>query len=652
MRSLPAALLAAQRAALRSPLVQVTAADRLAGLPRHRWQRHYTGTEDDRWHAAACTGNGTLVRARVSGGNTLYRQAIASPGAGSAFGGWTAVGSVSAVSQVALAARGARVMLAYVEADEVTVRVRQSTDHGASFGAATTVATAGGSVAGVAVGISDSGVARLFYSTGGDLRTVADSGAGWSSPALWPHTAAAITGLACSYDLDWALALTGTDAGGNGHLWTCVYGDGYAAAPGAWSPLLSVAGTSDGSDVVLQAPFLDACDGFRLWFVERYDGIGGYSRPFWCVTIPGSSYVDGLWTEPAPFDAASGYGLAPAHDGTSAWLSAPWGVWQAARTAPAGDLSARVLDLRVTAGLGEGGGTLVLDNADGGLTDGLPPGAEVAVALGYQTSSGPLTAPGPTLWAREVRSECRDGAATLTVTLADAWWLLAQWRARQTFAWAAGEANVYQLLAFVLGRAGLTLGVITASTTLTDLEPAFTIHPGERGDEAVRRLLALTPDLLVFEGANGYLLNPLAGDTSSYSYGEAHALLAAEHRTTTATPAAVQAYGAGGVYGEAWDWAAVAAWRAGAAKVVDAGLATGAAAIARAEAGLRRAAVLADLGALTVPVNCGQQVLDVVAVTDTAAGLTGALRRITGIELAYGRRGAGRYQQTLHLGGV
>ena len=57
----------------------------------------------------------------------------------------------------------------------------------------------------------------------------------------------------------------------------------------------------------------------------------------------------------------------------------------------------------------------------------------------------------------------------------------------------------------------------------------------------------------------------------------------------------------------------------------------------------------ADEGLILVPVNCGQQLYDVIEVTDISAGLSSAKKRITGLILAYNPR-RGEYIQRLKLG--
>ena len=71
----------------------------------------------------------------------------------------------------------------------------------------------------------------------------------------------------------------------------------------------------------------------------------------------------------------------------------------------------------------------------------------------------------------------------------------------------------------------------------------------------------------------------------------------------------------------------------------------------RGEAYLRGAEVASVNGSILIPVNCGQQLYDVVDITDSRAGLDAARRRVVGLTLVY-RPKSGEYQQRLLLGGV
>ena len=80
-------------------------------------------------------GDGSLSRARVDPASyQLYRQRVASPRPGSDFSPWTGVCTVSSASGIALASRGFRLLLFYVDTDQRTILVRKSTDYGATFG--------------------------------------------------------------------------------------------------------------------------------------------------------------------------------------------------------------------------------------------------------------------------------------------------------------------------------------------------------------------------------------------------------------------------------------------------------------------------------------------------------------------------------------
>ncbi|HET9476654.1 MAG TPA: hypothetical protein VFP63_04115, partial [Dehalococcoidia bacterium] len=144
MRSLTPELLAAQRSASAVPYLKAVASDRIGGIRRLAWTRLYTGSEADGYHAACMPSDGSLIRARVSGGRVYY-QRVTNPGAGSAFSSWTDL-DAAANADVALCAEGTRVLLFYVDAAGLVIKVRESTDGGATLGAASTAVTASGAV--------------------------------------------------------------------------------------------------------------------------------------------------------------------------------------------------------------------------------------------------------------------------------------------------------------------------------------------------------------------------------------------------------------------------------------------------------------------------------------------------------------------------
>ena len=87
------------------------------------------------------------------------------------------------------------------------------------------------------------------------------------------------------------------------------------------------------------------------------------------------------------------------------------------------------------------------------------------------------------------------------------------------------------------------------------------------------------------------------------------------------------------------------------AQVTDRNLDTVDKARQRGEALLRKTEIDLVGSTILIPVNYGQQLYDVVDITDSRAGLTSSKKRVTGISLVYDPR-RGEYTQRLRLGAV
>jgi hypothetical protein len=85
--------------------------------------------------------------------------------------------------------------------------------------------------------------------------------------------------------------------------------------------------------------------------------------------------------------------------------------------------------------------------------------------------------------------------------------------------------------------------------------------------------------------------------------------------------------------------------------LTDSNLGTVAQAQERGEACLRKSVIASLSGSVKIPVNCGQQLYDVVAITNSRAGLSAAKRRVLGLAFSY-RPQRGEYEQRLLLGAV
>jgi hypothetical protein len=210
---------------------------------------------------------------------------------------------------------------------------------------------------------------------------------------------------------------------------------------------------------------------------------------------------------------------------------------------------------------------------------------------------------------------------------------------------------VFGIMRFLFARAGLEFSSVGGSSESANLYPAFTVHPGESGLTAVRRLLAFLPDVIYLRGEFAFLKEPLATESAAYAYGTEHALLRGRYRAGAAEPNRAQVFG-DEVFAERLDWPGVETVYDRLAQVHDLNLTSVAQAEGRGDAVLRKAALAAADGEIAVPVNCGQELYDVIEVTDGGAGLSAEGRRVVGIELRYSTGPRPLYEQRLRLGGV
>ncbi|MFQ5873022.1 MAG: hypothetical protein ACE5JL_04385 [Dehalococcoidia bacterium] len=661
MRNLSATLLQAQKSPSSVPVVKVEVFDRIGGVARLRFQQHYTGSEADYFHAATMPSDGSLIRARIdSAAYDLYIQRVATPTPTSDFSSWSLVTSVSNSGDVALCSQGSTVLLFYVAPNQQTLYVKESNNNGQSFGSPVIVATAPSPVTWMAADLKADGTAVLFYLIGAaNLYSVKRSGGSWGTPQLWSNSLSAINGIAAVYYLDWNVMVVGEKSGSPG-VWTAVYGDGSAQSQDTWSGLMTLTIAESGSGISFHAPFLEKPGEYRAMFVEKYSGATSYSVPFRSFTVPSAAYVDNLWREPLPFELTSSYGVAIGYSTSEVWLSTPYGVWSAKLDPAPLDVSADVLSLREAVYPNRGEVQIELRNDDGkyygagsGSLDMLQKGSEVRISPGYRTSVGDEVSAGSTYWVEGWEFRWGGGSSSMTIFTRDWWGLLEQWRARRQFAWQTGEKNVSGLLIAVLARAGLdfSLGAST-STTMSNHYPAFTIHPGESAATAVRRLLAMVPDVVVFALSACTSINPQASDSSAYSYGTDHVILEARYADPAPDFNRVQVFG-DSVFSENFDWTDMPLVYDRLRQVHDINLDTAGKADDQVARELRHQTIDQKRGQVTVRVNAGQELYDVIDLTDDEAGLSGALRRVMGIRTDYSVSGKlPQYVHNLFLGGV
>jgi hypothetical protein len=142
-------------------------------------------------------------------------------------------------------------------------------------------------------------------------------------------------------------------------------------------------------------------------------------------------------------------------------------------------------------------------------------------------------------------------------------------------------------------------------------------------------------------------LSPTPGDASVYSYGDGqHPLWRAQLGLAGGQVVNdVEVYGEG-AHGQATDFGHLATWgKRLVEKVHDRTLATAAACDARAARVLEEEQRRGLGGWVEAPVNVGQEVMDVVDVTDATAGLSGRRYRVRALAFVYdGRRFASRLE--------
>src|SRR5690606_24799844 len=182
---------------------------------------------------------------------------------------------------------------------------------------------------------------------------------------------------------------------------------------------------------------------------------------------------------------------------------------------------------------------------------------------------------------------------------------------------------------------------------------AFTVHPGESGLTAVRRLAEKVPDVLFADGGALFATDPRPDDLPQYAFGPGvHEVVEARYRDLGTEVNRARTVG-DGVFAEAFDFPAIHATGEALATAVDASIDDAGDAEDRAEAQLRKAALGGRSDQLTVfGVHCGVELWDVVAVTDPAAGLEEVPRRVLGYAWRYSTGSRPRYDMTLTLGEV
>jgi hypothetical protein len=622
-----------------------------------------------------------MHRIRADAANALFYQRITSPAAGSPFATWTQI-ATDCAGPCAIAAFGARVYIFYRTTGNVLWR-RFSHDHGATwttsqlstFTEVVSMAAAwwstGINVVCLAIrSTTPARIARLVVNT--DTQAVSE--ADWNDAN---HPLLATFGIGATFNssmnqIEIVFAGRQSATPYNHHNLFRTSLD----ATFTFLALRSFLMSPDGEGVTYEFPDChlptspQPHESTRVTAVERFTGTTAYTRPLFSHLSRGSWWSDATFTEPRPFlqDVTPSHGLRITSNADFYWLSIPAGVWRAPRIPAApliftSDREITALEHRAPAGA-RPALSITLDNSDGRFAS---PGtgelaslrfrAEITLRLGYRTTAGVETSLAGSCWVDSWEYSSTHNSSLFTLHAIDGFGLLDRWNARFQMRWnrdAVDPHFVWQILYRLLARIGITLSNTPArpqSFAINNFLPDFTIEPATSGDAALRRLLALVPDQLVFYDHTAFTKNPVATEASSYTYGPPHVILSGTYgQAVTLSRARALGRDAANarIVQDALDWTLLSQDIDILQQAYDPNLADATRAQERADALLREAALQAHDATIVTPTNVGLEPQDVITVTDPRCGIVDRRYRVLAIQTTYDRR-TSRFDQRLTL---
>jgi len=687
VRTLSSTLLAAQKKADRLPYVEAKVYDYEQGIKRLSWTRLYEGSEPDNHHGIAFDGQGSMHRIRAAVGNILYRQKVTAPDEASDYTQWTQI-ATDCDGPCAIAAYGAKVYIFYRKTDN-TLRKYYSHNYGDTWTNAQLVAYAD-VLSLAACWWATGNVVVCFALKSNQLNGITlDTSTQTATQHTWSdgnHPLLDTYGIGATYNPFWpaceiVFAAKQSDTPYDHYdLFRTWFSNTYN-----FLALESFLMAPDGEGVTYEYPDChlpanaQSYETNRIIAVEKFAGTTAYTRPLTCHTVKGTYWSDTTFTEPKPFlDISSSYGLRLQSTSDYWWMERPDGVWRAPRPADSPlDLTRDIVSLAADSSQ-LSALRLELDNSKGqyaspgqGSLASLRFRSEIVLELGYKTTAGNETSEAGTYWIDSWEYSSKPNMSRFILTCLDGWGLMDRWTARYQMRWNKDEVNprsVWQILYQLLARAGIKLTNTPPkpqSSAINNFYPDFTVNPGTRGDSAIRKLLSFVPDQLVFRGREAFTKNPLADEESCYSYkfpspsrgegqgeGAIHAILAGNYCEQVFTSRA-RAIGRdtedNRILEEALDWDLLQLAIDILEQDYDPNLQDTTRAQERADAILRTRAQEAEAAVITVGTNVGQELLDVVEVTDERCGISAEKYRVGAIQTDYDRR-KGQYEQRLTIG--
>jgi hypothetical protein len=666
MKTLSTTLLATQKKPDRLPYVEAKVYDFDQGIKRLSWTRLYTGSEPDNHHGIAFDGQGSMHRIRAAAGNILYRQKISTPGPSSDYSGWTQL-AADCAGPCAIAAYGAKVYIFYRTTGNVLWKY-YSHDYGVNWSNAQLVAayTDVLSMAACWWGTTTK-VVCFAFKAGQQNGIVLDSSDQSTGEHTWlgssQHPWGNNYGAGCYYTpdhIDLVVAALESQTPYNLYgLYRQQFDNTYTftdVEPFITSP----AGegiTYEYPDCHKPAAAQDY-ENTQIVGVEKFTGTTAYTRPLICHAVRGSDFYSMAFTEPKPFlNISSAYGLRLQSTTDYWWLERPDAVWRAPRaSATPLDLTPNIVSLNVIARSEATKQSLVieLDNSKSQYSTPPEKRSEVVLKLGYKTTAGNEAVEVGRYWLDSWEYSSSPNISILKLFCLDGQGLADKWTSRFLMRWPANK-TVWEIIQEIICRWGINLTMpagIPYSLASQNLYPDFTLPPGTSGDSALRRILSFIPDSLVFTGNEAYLKDPRADEASCYTYGTTHIILQGEYRQAVPLTRA-RAIGRDAadarIVEDAIDWTNLQLGIDIFNQDYDPNLQTATRAQERADAILRKGSLRAERGNLVIPPNVGQELYDVITVTDTRRGITSKKYRVMDIDANYSLR-EWQYRQTFTLG--
>lgn len=634
--------------------------NKFAGAAQLKWERLYEGGEDDTLHSFTMAGDGSMIRLRVTSSATnlkLYVQRVVNPDSQSDYGTWAYTGKYGCHA-VTVVSTGSEVSIFFID-NFGELQTIKSTDYGETWGSAVAIDYFPSTdITGFSAAAKPDGDIAVFITVWETLYAKVRQGGTWLAKAGWNETVDSISGLAAVYGNDWDIVVTGKEIAGACKIWSLVYGDGGAVPAGQWSGLKEVCTAASDSDFTFHSVFMDRAEVCRCFYIEEYSGLESYSRPYRSQSVTGTLFAGNQWLEPVPFNFQCDYGMAVSHFGNYCWLSVPSGVWRAEIAEKSIDLSDDVIFLSQETQEDSDSVVIELRNDDGRysvLPVPLATGCRIDISPGYVTSQGSEYSPGQSYTLESYEYISKGGKCSLVLNVSGGRNRINEWVSGSQFRFndAEQEMNVIEILEFVLARAGLTLEILSSSAVGTGFYPDFAIYSGSTGSSILKRLLTFIPDKLFIEGDKGYLLYPLATDSSVYSYGQGHSVVEGRYRTASwrLNKVTVEGYDSTGeqkILKDSFAWAELEGQQLRVKKLEDSNIYDIDSAAERGNTYLKTAESESVSGEIFIPVNCGQQLFDLIDITDTRIGFTSEKKRVKKLSLLYYPE-RGEYVQTLSL---